>query len=112
MTENHNSALPGPDDIQREVLPNGITLLTRSNFNSPSVVVSGYFEAGALFDPDEKLGLADFVTSALMRGTEKRSFDNRWAPASDLTPVCTNRGSTAGRWRRICPCSSIFSPRR
>jgi len=69
------SSLPGPDDIYRELLPNGITVLTRSNFNSPSVVISGYFDAGALFDPDEKLGLADFVTSALMRGTKKRNFD-------------------------------------
>jgi len=70
-----NSALPGPSDIYREVLPNGITVLTRSNFNSPSVVISGYFDAGALFDSDEKLGLADFVTSALMRGTKKHKFD-------------------------------------
>lgn len=70
-----NSSLPGPNDIHREVLPNGITVLTRANFNSPSVVISGYFEAGALFDPDEKLGLADFVTSALMRGTKKHTFD-------------------------------------
>jgi zinc protease len=69
------NSLPGPDDIYREVLPNGITILTRSNFNSPSVVISGFFSAGALFDTDEKLGLADFVTSALMRGTKKRSFD-------------------------------------
>ncbi|HSO12728.1 MAG TPA: pitrilysin family protein [Anaerolineales bacterium] len=73
--EKVNSALPGPNDIYREVLPNGITVLTRSNFNSPSVVFSGYFDAGALFDPDEKLGLADFVTSALMRGTKKHNFD-------------------------------------
>ena len=71
----HNSALPGPNDIYREVLPDGITVVTRSNFNSPSVVISGYFDAGALFDPDEKLGLADFVTSALMRGTKKHNFD-------------------------------------
>ncbi|NWG35152.1 MAG: insulinase family protein [Chloroflexi bacterium] len=69
------SALPGPNDVYREVLPNGITVLTRSNFNSPSVVISGYFDAGSLFDPDEKLGLADFVASALMRGTKKHSFD-------------------------------------
>jgi len=69
------SSLPGPKDIYREVLSNGITVLTRSNFNSPSVVIRGFFEAGALFDPDEKLGLADFVTSALMRGTKKHNFD-------------------------------------
>jgi len=70
-----NSALPGPDDIYRTELPNGITVVTRSNFNSPSVVIRGYFKAGSLSDPKEKLGLADFVTSALMRGTEKHGFD-------------------------------------
>lgn len=71
----HPSSLPGPDDIQRTVLPNGITVLARSNFNSPSVVVSGYLNAGSIFDSDEKLGLADFTTTALMRGTEKYTFE-------------------------------------
>jgi len=72
----HNSlhSLPGPDDIRREVLPNGIVVLCRANFNSPSVVINGYVNAGSLFDPDEKLGLADFTASALMRGTEARDF--------------------------------------
>ncbi|HXF86507.1 MAG TPA: pitrilysin family protein [Anaerolineales bacterium] len=69
------TSLPGPNDILRVTLPNGIVVLARENFNSPSVVIAGYFEAGAIFDPDEKLGLADFVSSALMRGTKKRSFD-------------------------------------
>ncbi len=68
-------SLPGPDDIHREVLPNGITILARSNFNSPSVSVGGYLWAGALAETDEKLGLADFVSSSLSRGTQKRSFD-------------------------------------
>jgi zinc protease len=69
------NSLPGPNDIYREVLPNGITVLARSNFNSPSVVVTGFFEAGALFDPDEKLGLAEFTVLSLMRGTKRRTFD-------------------------------------
>jgi len=68
------SSLPGPDDITREELDNGITVLARPNFNSPSVVVSGYLATGGLFDPDEKLGLSDFTASALMRGTAKRDF--------------------------------------
>ena len=72
---NKVNSLPGPGDIYREVLPNGITVLARSNFNSPSVVVTGFFEAGALFDPDEKLGLAEYTALALMRGTRRRSFD-------------------------------------
>lgn len=72
---NKLNSLPGPDDIYREVLPNGVTVLARSNFNSPSVVVAGYFDAGALFDSDEKLGLAEYTTAALMRGTKDRTFD-------------------------------------
>src|SRR5690349_5472959 len=75
MIANKINSLPGPDDIYRDVLSNGITVLTRSNFNSPSVVIGGYFEAGALFDLDEKLGLAEYTTIALMRGTKKRTFD-------------------------------------
>ncbi len=67
-------SLPGPDDITRVELPNGITLLARSNFASPSVVISGYLPGGSLFDPPEKLGLAHFTTLSLLRGTRRRSF--------------------------------------
>ena len=84
-----NSALPSSKDIYREVLPTGITVLTRSNFNSPSVVISGYFDAGALFDTDEKMGLADYVTSSLMRGTKKRKFD-------DIYNVLESAGASLG----------------
>jgi zinc protease len=67
-------SLPGADDITRIVLPNGLTILARPNFNSPSVVLSGYLMQGSLSDPDEKLGLADFTADALLRGTSRRSF--------------------------------------
>jgi zinc protease len=68
-------SLPGPQDVLRQVLPNGIIVLARANFNSPSVMISGYLSAGSVLEPDEKAGLADFVATALMRGTEKYSFD-------------------------------------
>lgn len=67
-------SLPGPDDITRAMLPNGITVLTRANFNSPSVFIQGYLPAGALLDPPQKLGLANFTAQALMRGTQQKSF--------------------------------------
>jgi len=67
-------SLPGPDDISRDVLPNGIVVLSRANFNSPSVVVSGYVTAGSLFDPEPKLGLAFFTALGLLRGTGQRDF--------------------------------------
>ncbi len=70
----HQHALPGPDTITRVVLENGIVVLARPNFSSPSVVLSGYLAAGNLFEPDEKLGLAGFTASMLMRGTALRSF--------------------------------------
>ena len=74
MMKNRMHSLPGKDDITRIELANGMTILARPNFNSPSVVLSGYLMVGGLSDPDEKLGLADFTASALLRGTERRSF--------------------------------------
>ncbi|OGO36599.1 MAG: hypothetical protein A2Z03_02485 [Chloroflexi bacterium RBG_16_56_8] len=85
--------MPGPEDIYRQVLPNGIIVLARSNFNSPSVSVNGYVQAGSLFESDEKLGLADFMSSALMRGTAKRSFD---AIYNELESVGASLGYDSG----------------
>jgi zinc protease len=68
-------SLPGPDTIRRKELSNGLVVLARQNMSSPSVVVAGSLEAGAIDDPEGKAGLADLTASALMRGTEERSFD-------------------------------------
>ncbi len=67
-------SIPGPDDVTRVVLPNGIVVLARANFNSPSISLQGSLSAGSLYDSDEKLGLADFTAGALMRGTAQRGF--------------------------------------
>ena len=56
MTTRIHHTLPGPDDINRSVLPNGVTITTRANFNSPSVVVSGYLPCGSLL-PNELLSM-------------------------------------------------------
>ncbi|MGA9191560.1 MAG: pitrilysin family protein [Anaerolineales bacterium] len=68
-------ALPGPETIARRELSNGMVLLARENFASPSVVVAGNLMAGSLNEAPEKAGLADLTASALMRGTRSRSFD-------------------------------------
>jgi zinc protease len=93
MTNHSIHSLPGSDDIYREVLPNGITILTRSNFNSPSVVISGFFGAGSLFEPDDKLGLAEYTSYTLMRGTKTRSFDKIY---NDLEAVGASLGFSSG----------------
>ncbi len=86
-------SLPNPEDIFRATLPNGITVLARSNFNSPSVSVSGYISAGAIFEEDEKLGLADFVASSLMRGTQSYTFDSMY---NELESVGASMGFDSG----------------
>jgi zinc protease len=67
-------SFPGPDDIIRRELPNGIVILFRPNVHSLSVVMTGYLCAGSIFEPDDKLGLAGFTALSLMRGTAQHEF--------------------------------------
>lgn len=88
------NSLPGPDDITRAELSNGIVVLARSNFNSPSVVVTGFIQCGGLFEPDEKLGMADFTASALMRGTKRRNFQEIYEMLESAGANLSIEGST------------------
>ena len=83
------ASLPGPQDIARTELSNGITLLVRPNFNSLSVAISGYLQAGSLYDPEPKLGLADFVATTLMRGTINHTF-------SEIYDILESMGASLG----------------
>jgi zinc protease len=85
---NRQQSFPGPDDITRFTIPNGITILVRANFNSPSVVIGGQLACGSLFDTDEKSGLADFTALGLMRGTETRSFQQIFDALESVGAAC------------------------
>lgn len=87
------SSYPSAKDVYQAKLSNGITVLARSNFNSPSVSMGGYLPAGAIFESDEKLGLADFVSSALMRGTQTKTFDQIY---NELESVGASMGFDSG----------------
>ncbi len=65
--------MPGEENITQTILPNGIKILCKTDYLSPSVVVSGYLQGGSMLDPSEKLGLALFTSYALMRGTTNQS---------------------------------------
>lgn len=93
MASKTKSSMPSPEDVYQVTLSNGITILARSNFNSPAVNVGGYLPAGAIFETDEKLGLADFVSSMLMRGTQTRTFD---AIYNNLETVGASLGFDSG----------------
>ena len=75
VTQRKSSTVPGPEDIVRQELPNGMVALVRENFTSPAVVVQGYLLAGSVAEPDDKAGLAGFTASLLTRGTENRTFE-------------------------------------
>src|SRR5512137_2475206 len=68
------TSIPGPDSIARREYPNGMTVLVRENFSSPSVVVDGLLRVGAVDDPADQAGLASFAATCLMRGTQRRTF--------------------------------------
>ena len=93
MTRTAAHSFPSSEDITRVTIPNGITVLVRSNFNSPSVIFNGFLPAGGLFDPDEKLGLADFTASAMMRGTTLHNFQQIYEA---MESVGANLGISSG----------------
>lgn len=67
---NHSlNALPSSDDITREVIPNGIVVLTRTNFNNPTLSIKGFLHSGSLLDPQDQKGLSYLTASNLMSGT-------------------------------------------
>ena len=57
----------------RVVMSNGMTLILQPNKANPTVAVSGFVDAGGIFDPPQKPGLANFVAQMLDRGTATRS---------------------------------------
>jgi len=75
MAKKSTPSLPGPETITRHELANGVVVLARENFSSPSVVIDADLRAGALWHGRDVAGLADFTGSALMRGTERLAFN-------------------------------------
>jgi zinc protease len=57
----------------REVLPNGIVLLVAERPAVPIVAVRVLVEAGAVYDPPDRAGLANLTAALLTRGTAKRT---------------------------------------
>lgn len=58
----------------RQVLPNGMVALVQRNPASTTVSVRGEVRVGAVHESAEKNGLAVFTGAALIRGTQRRTF--------------------------------------
>ena len=93
MPSQNKNALPGPENITRLELDNGITILARENFNSPTLSIKGYLPSGSLFDPDEKLGLSYLTAGSLMSGTAHNDFQSLY---NKIESVGAQLGFSAG----------------
>ncbi|MGH2459537.1 MAG: M16 family metallopeptidase [Chloroflexota bacterium] len=60
--------------IQRTRLSNGITILGHQRSVNPAIVVRAGIQAGAMYDPPGKEGLAYFTARMMQRGTSHHTF--------------------------------------
>jgi len=81
--------LPGPHDVTRHRLSNGMTVLVRENWTSQAVVLHGVLRVGSAHEPREAAGLAQFTASLVTRGTARRSF-------ADIAESIESVGATLG----------------
>ncbi|HZE95639.1 MAG TPA: pitrilysin family protein, partial [Planctomycetota bacterium] len=63
-------AIPSLGEVAREVLPNGLTLLAKKRSDVPVVSMQALVNAGQIFEPEDKAGLAELVGSLLDEGIE------------------------------------------
>jgi zinc protease len=59
----------------REELQNGVVLVAKQSRTTPAVTIHAAFEAGIVFDPPSRPGVAHLVSRLLDRGTTSRSAE-------------------------------------
>jgi len=87
----------------REVLANGVVLVTQQTVTHPAVTVYATLEAGSGHDPDDKLGLANFVARVIDRGTVSRDA-GAIAATLDDRGVSLSTGVTRHLLSLSCTC--------
>ncbi len=87
----------------RHRLANGATLVAQRTATHPAATIYATVEAGSGFDPDAGLGLANFVSAVIDRGTERRPADEL-AEALDARGVSLSTGVTRHHLSIGCTC--------
>ena len=60
------------DNILREKLDNGLTVIIKENHAAPVVAVNFWVKTGAAYETDSEKGLSHFIEHMMFKGTEKR----------------------------------------
>ncbi|UCF41891.1 MAG: insulinase family protein [Gemmatimonadota bacterium] len=64
--------MPWTDDVAKQVLSNGLTLLVQRNASAPVVAVVTHVKAGYFDEPDEWVGIAHVLEHMYFKGTARR----------------------------------------
>jgi len=59
----------------RQQLDNGAVIFAKTSRTTPAVTIHASFEAGTVFEPPERAGLAHFISRTIDRGTTTRTAD-------------------------------------
>ena len=96
-----NCGKPVSRETIKQVLPNGLTVIVRSNPDSKVLGINILGKNRSAMEPEGKTGIADFVNRMLLKGTKSRSaeriaedlssigaeitlVDNPWIPYDDV----------------------------
>ncbi|MCK4404696.1 MAG: insulinase family protein [candidate division Zixibacteria bacterium] len=96
-----NCGTPVPKDVIKQQLPNGLTVIVKSNPDSKVLGINILGKNRSAMEPEGKTGIADFTNRMLLKGTETRSaekisedlssigveitlVDNPWIPMDDV----------------------------
>ena len=85
--------MPGPENILRKQLGNGITVLVHEHTGTRTAVVNASMPCGAYLDPIGKTGLADFAANCLSYGTQTQ--DRKSTRLNSSHPTTSRMPSSA-----------------
>ena len=88
----------------RHVLPNGVTVLSKSTSVTPAVTLNASIRAGAVFDPAGLSGVGHFVSKTIDRGTSTLSADQI---AEELDSLGVSLAATVTRQLLSLTCTCL-----
>lgn len=71
----HSMRSDGSGNTKKEILPNGLTLITTESSDSRVFAVHLLFKDRLFHEPEDKTGIADFLHRILLKGTTTRDGD-------------------------------------
>ncbi len=88
----YSASIPNEGNINRVEFDNGLVLLIYENRAVQSVNITASLHAGSIYEAPERSGLASLAASALLTGTQSRSFDEIHASLENIGAELSLRG--------------------